>query len=97
MNMHLGLNVKHNSLWCVGHGKADEVATGHREENHDDSENSIVGKVDRQELARLDVAEHQQRDKHHPGDNQRREQTRLFMRLQRRQAGSVYTKRMRCV
>lgn len=81
--MHPGFNVKRNSLWCVGHGKADEVATGHGEQNHDASENSIVVKVDGKELARPDIAEHQQRDEHHPGDDQRREQTRLLTRLQR--------------
>lgn len=30
----------------------------------------------------LDVTEHQQRDEHHPGDHQQREQARLFARLQ---------------
>lgn len=57
------------SLWCVGHGKADEVATGQREESHDDSESSIVGEEDGKVGAALDVTEHQQRDEHHPGDN----------------------------
>lgn len=29
----------------------------------------------------LDVTEHQQRDEHHPGDHEQREQARLFARL----------------
>lgn len=58
-----------DSLWCVGHGKADKVATGQREESHDDRESSVVAEVDGEEGATLDVAEHQQRDEHHPGDD----------------------------
>lgn len=57
------------SLWCIGHGKADKVATGHREQKHDDGECDIVVEVDGKVNARLDIAEHQQRDEHHPGDN----------------------------
>lgn len=72
------------SLWCIRHGKADEVATGHREETHDEGERGIVGEVDGKVGATLDITEHQQRDEQHPGDNQCREQIRLFTRLQRR-------------
>lgn len=70
-----------DSLWCVGHGKADEVTTGQREEDHDGSEPSIVVEQNRKPGARLDITEHQQRDEHHPGDDQCWEQTGLFTRL----------------
>lgn len=78
------------SLWCVGHGKANKVAAGQREENHDDCENAVVGKQHGKVVARLDVTEHQQRDEHHPGDDQYREETRLFPGLQgEREGGRV--------
>lgn len=57
------------SLWCVGHGKADKIATGQREESHDGSESSIMGEINGKVVAALDITEHQQRDEHHPGDN----------------------------
>lgn len=57
------------SLWRIGHGKADKVATGQREQNHDDGERDIVVEVDGKVKARLDIAEHQQRDEHQPGDD----------------------------
>lgn len=72
-----------DSLWCVGHGETDEVSAGQREKNHDGSESTVVGEVNRKEGATLDIAEHQQRNEHHPGDNQHREQTGLLTRLER--------------
>lgn len=70
-----------DSLRSVGHGQADEVSAGQREERHDEGEGSVVAEEDGQEVAVLDVTEHQQRDEHHPADHEQREQTRLLSRL----------------
>lgn len=78
------------SLWCVGHGQADKVAAGHREEDHDDGEHGVVVEEDGQVSATLNIAEHEQGDEEHPGDDQHREQARLFPRLTETQgAGEV--------
>lgn len=72
------------SLRGVGHGQGHEVAAGQGEEEHDGGEGNVVAEVDGQVGARLDIAEHQQRDEHHPGDHQGWEQTGLLPRLQGR-------------
>lgn len=63
-----------HSLWCIGHGEARKVATGHGEECQDGGEGSVMVEVDGKVTAVPDIAEHQQRDEHHPGDNQCQEE-----------------------
>lgn len=75
------------SLWRVRHGQADKVAAGHGEEDHDDGEHGVVVEVDGQVSATLNIAEHEQGDEEHPGDDQHREQARLFTGLTETQGG----------
>lgn len=78
------------SLWGVGHGQADAVATREGEEHHDEGEGSVVGEEDGEVGAPLDVTEHQQRNKHHPGDHQHREQMTLLGRLRNKYREKCY-------
>lgn len=71
-----------NLLRPVRHGEAHQVAAGQGEENHDDDEGGVVREEGRKVVAGLDVAQHQQRDERHPGDDQRREEAGLFTGLQ---------------
>lgn len=71
----------------VRHGEADEVSAGQGEEDHDDDEGGVVREEGRKVVAGLDVTQHQQRDEHRPGDDQRREEAGLFTRLGRRGGG----------
>lgn len=73
-----------HSLWRVGHGEADKVSTRQRKEDHDDGESGVVGEVDGKVGAGLDVAQHEEGDEDHPADDQHREDTGLFMRLERK-------------
>lgn len=73
-----------HSLWCIGHGEAHKVAAGEGEERHDGGEGGVMLEVDWKVGAALHVAEHQQGNERHPGDDQQGEEARVFAGLRER-------------
>lgn len=68
-------------LWSEAHAEAGQVSTGEGEEDHEDDEPGIVLKDDRQIVAGLNVAQHEERHKDHTGYHKNGHQFAVLPRL----------------
>lgn len=69
------------SLWAVAHAQAGQVSVGEGEERHEGDEPAVMGEVDGEIGARMNVAQHEERDEGQSGPDKQGELQAVVPRL----------------